>query len=82
MGKTVSNSQNEKLGKVENVIVNLPAGRIVAIIISSRGFAGAGNTLTAVAPAKLRYSAENHTLQLDISKAVLANAPHLKSNEL
>jgi sporulation protein YlmC with PRC-barrel domain len=82
MGKSVNNSQNEKLGKVENVIVDLQAGRIVAVIISSRGFAGAGNTLTAVSPAKLRYNAEDHSLQLDISKAVLANAPHFKFNEL
>ena len=82
MGNPVNNSQNEKLGTVENVIVDLPAGRIVAVIVSSHGFAGAGHTLTAVSPTKLRYNAEDHTLQLDISKAVLANAPHFKFNEL
>jgi sporulation protein YlmC with PRC-barrel domain len=82
MGKSVNNSQNEKLGAVENIVVDLSAGRIVAVIISSRGSAGVGNTLTAVSPTKLRYNAEDHTLQLDISKAVLANAPHFRFNEL
>jgi len=82
MGKPVNNSQNEQLGKVQDIIVDLPAGRIVAVIISSRGIADVANSLTAVSPSKLRYNAEDRTLQLDVSKAVLANAPHFKFNEL
>jgi sporulation protein YlmC with PRC-barrel domain len=82
MGKPVNNLQNEKLGQVENVIVDLPTGRIVAVIISSREFAGADNSLTAVSPTKLKYNAEDRTLQLNVSKAVLANSPHFALSEL
>jgi sporulation protein YlmC with PRC-barrel domain len=82
MGKPVNNLQNEKLGQVENVVVNLPAGRIVAVIISSTGSAAGDAKLTAVSPTKLRYNAEDRTLQLDISTAMLANAPHFKFNAL
>jgi hypothetical protein len=36
MGTAVNNLQNEKLGKVENLLVDLPSGRVVAIIVSLR----------------------------------------------
>ncbi len=81
MGKSVENLQDEELGKVENFIVDLSAGRIVAVIISSGGFIGVANELSAVSPTRLRYNAEYHTLQLDSSKEMLASSPHFKASE-
>jgi hypothetical protein len=77
----VNNLQNEKLGEVENFVVDLSAGRIVAVIISSGGFLDMGDELSAVPPTALRFNAEHDTLQLDVSKETLANAPHFKANE-
>jgi hypothetical protein len=81
MGTLVDNLQNEKLGKVENFIVDLSCGRIVAVIISSGGYMGMNGELSAVPPTALKYNTEHDTLQLDTSKDMLANAPHFKSNE-
>jgi sporulation protein YlmC with PRC-barrel domain len=81
MGKPVTNLQDVKLGKVENLMVDLSAGRIAAVIISSGGFIGMANKLSAVSPAELRYNAEHQTLQMDSSKEMLAGSPHFTANE-
>lgn len=81
MGKSVKNLQDENLGKVENFIVDLSAGRIVAVIISTGGFLGMDNELSAVPPTALRFNAEHDILQLDTSKDMLANSPHFKAGE-
>jgi len=81
MGTAVKNLQNEKLGKVENLLLDLPAGRIVAVVISSGGFLGLGDELSAVPPAALRFTADRDTLQLDASKQMLSQAPHFKANQ-
>jgi sporulation protein YlmC with PRC-barrel domain len=81
MGASVKNLQNEKLGNVENLMVDLPSGRIVAVIISSGGFLGMGDELSAVPPTALRFTTDRDTLQLDTSKEMLGNAPHFKANQ-
>ena len=81
MGTSVKNQLGENLGKVENFTVELSAGRIVAIIISSGGFLGMGDELSIVPPTALRFSADHDTLQLDASKESLASSPHFKANE-
>jgi hypothetical protein len=81
IGTPVTNLQDEKLGKVENLMVNLSAGRIVAVVISSGGFIGIGDELSAVPPAALRFNTERDTLQLDASKETLAASPHFKANQ-
>jgi len=81
MGTSVKNLQDQKLGDVENFIVDLPAARIVAVIISSGGFLGMGDELSAIPPTALRFNAEKDTLQLDASKEMLASSPHFKANQ-
>lgn len=76
LGKPVTNLKDEPLGKVENIMVDLSAGRIAAVIISSGGFLGMADKLSAVSPTELRYNAEHQTLQLDSSKELLASSPH------
>ena len=81
MGTSVNNLQAEKLGKVENLLVDLPSGRIVAIILASGGFLGMGEELSAVPPTALRFNTDRDTLQLDASKEMLSSAPHFKANQ-
>jgi sporulation protein YlmC with PRC-barrel domain len=81
MGASVNNLQDEKIGKVKNFIVDLPAGRIVAVIVSSGGYMGMDGELSAVPPTALKFNPEHNALQLDTSKEMLANSPHFKSNE-
>ena len=81
MGTPVNNLQDEKLGKVENLLVDLSSGRVVAIIVSSGGFLGMGDELSAIPPTALRFTADRATLQLDASKEMLSSAPHFKANQ-
>ena len=81
MGTSVKNLQNEQLGKVDNLLVDLPSGRIVAVIVSSGGFLGIGDELSAIPPTALRFTTDRDTLQLDASKEMLSNAPHFKANQ-
>ena len=81
MGMSVKNVQDEKLGKVENLMLDLPAGRVVAVIISSGGFLGMGDEMSAVPPTALKFNTERDVLQLDASKDMLSSAPHFKSSE-
>lgn len=81
MGTAVKNLQDEKLGKVENILVDMSSGRVVAVIISSGGFLGMGDELSAVPPTALRFTKDHDTLQLDASKEMLSSSPHFKANE-
>jgi sporulation protein YlmC with PRC-barrel domain len=81
IGTPVKNLQDEKLGKVENFVVDISSGRIVVVIISSGGFIGMGDELSAVPPTALQFNAEHDTLRLDASKEMLASSPHFKSTE-
>jgi hypothetical protein len=81
MGTSVKNLQDQELGKVENLMVDLSAGRIVAVIISTGGFLDMGDALSAVPPTALRFNPQHDTLQLDASKEMLASSPHFKANQ-
>jgi sporulation protein YlmC with PRC-barrel domain len=81
IGAPVKNLQDDRLGKVENLLVDLPSGRIVTVILSSGGFLGIGDELSAIPPTAFRFTTDRDTLQLDASKELLSNAPHFKSSE-
>lgn len=81
IGLPVRNLQDEKLGKVENLMVDLPAGRLVTAVLSTGGFLGLGDELNAVPPGALRYNSAHDGLVLDATKESLTKAPHFKSNE-
>src|ERR1041384_317206 len=68
IGMTVENYQNEKLGKVDDLAVDVESGRIVQVILSTGGFIGIGDTLTAVPPGAFQRDAARKTLQLDSTK--------------
>jgi sporulation protein YlmC with PRC-barrel domain len=81
MGTPVKNLQGQQLGKVENLMVDLSAGRIIAVIISTGGFPDLGDELSAVPPTALRFNPQHDTLQLDASKETLAGSPHFKAGQ-
>ena len=81
IGASVKNLQNEKLGKVNNLMLGLSANRIVAVIVSSGGFLGMGDELSVVPPGAFRFEANRDALLLDVSKETLSAAPHFKSSQ-
>jgi hyperosmotically inducible protein len=81
IGLAVRNPQEEKIGKVDNLMVDLEAGRIVEVVVSSGGFLGVGDALSAVPPSAFHYDAAQSVLHLDTTKEALSKAPHFKSSE-
>lgn len=81
IGTSVKNLQDEKLGDVDNILVDLSSGRIVAVIVSTGGFLGINDELSAIPASALRYTTDRDTLQLDASKEALSKAPHFKASQ-
>jgi len=81
IGMSVKNPQDESLGKVENLMVDIAAGRVVAVIVSTGGFLGLGDELSAVPPSAFHFNPERNILLLDATKDSLARSPHFKSAE-
>lgn len=78
-GLAVKNLQDEKIGSVDNLMVDLSSGRVVAVIVSSGGFLGMGDALSVIPPTALRHTAERDGLRLDTTKDALAKAPSFKT---
>ena len=78
LGLTAKNPQSEHLGKVENLVVDLSAGRVVEVIIASGGFLGIKDELSAVPPQAFRFDPGRNLLTLDTTREALKNAPHFK----
>ena len=81
IGMTVKNYQDEKLGKVEDLAVDVESGRIVQVILSTGGFIGIGDTLTAVPPGALHHDVAHKVLHLDADKEKLKSAPKFEMSK-
>ena len=81
LGLPVKNLQNEKIGLVKDLIVDLPTGRVIAVIVTSGKYLGIRDALSAIPPTALRFAAENDLLRLDTTKKALRNAPSFKAKE-
>lgn len=80
-GLSVQNRQDQKLGTVGNLLVDISSGRILAVVVSVGGFLGIGEELSAIPPTALRFTSDRSALQLDASKETLSAAPHFNANQ-
>jgi hyperosmotically inducible periplasmic protein len=81
IGAPVRNSMDERLGKVDNAIVDLNAGRVIVLVVSTGSYLGMGNEVSAIPPQAFRYDADQKALQLSTTREALRTAPHYKANE-
>ena len=81
IGMALRNQQGEKLGKVEDLVVDLKAGRVAAIFIRSDRYFGIGGRLHAVPVTQVRLNPAQDTLLLDVSKEAFAENPHYDISE-
>jgi sporulation protein YlmC with PRC-barrel domain len=80
-GDRVRNAAGENLGKVEEIMLDVPSGRIAYAVLSFGGVLGIGDKLFAVPWSALRLEPEKHEFILDVSRETLENAPGFdKSN--
>lgn len=77
IGREVKNKDEETLGSVRELAVDVESGRIVAVILSTGGFLGIERTETAVPPAALTHDSAKKYLILGTGNEKLKSAPPL-----
>lgn len=75
MGNRVRNAAGQNLGKIEEIMIDVNAGRIAYAVLSFGGFLGIGDKLFAVPWDSLALDASAQEFILDVDKEVLENAP-------
>lgn len=76
LGSRVRTEQGERIGRVEDILIDWQSGRISGVVVSSGGFLGLGDELSVVPPESLRRVAEREWT-LDLSREKLADLPRL-----
>jgi sporulation protein YlmC with PRC-barrel domain len=80
VGMKVKNVSNEDIAKVDNVIIDLPAGRVVYAILAPDRSLDLGDNLYAFPPNALTLGSDRKSLVSDMTKERLSNAPHFAKN--
>jgi len=75
IGMDVRNLQNEKLGEIKDLVLDLSSGKISYAVLSVGGFLGIGDKYVAVPPGAFQAGPEQNTLVLNADKAKIQNAP-------
>lgn len=75
IGMTVRNRQDESIGRVDDMLVDLNEGSIRQVLVSTGGFLGLGDVINPIPPAAFRVDSARNGLMLDADKNHLKNAP-------
>lgn len=74
-GDKVRNRDGEKLGQLEEIVIDIDSGRVAYAVLASGGFLGHGDKYFAVPWQLLTVDTENHEVVIDVAKETLENAP-------
>ncbi len=74
-GETVVNNQGETIGEIEEIMLDVRAGRIAYAVLSVGGFLGIGEKYFAIPWRAFTMDTDNHRFILDVDKQRLENAP-------
>lgn len=80
IGLEVRNNQDEKLGKIHDVVIDVTSSRVVGLVVSTGGVLGVGGNQATVPMASFRYDAERKVLLTDLNAATLKDAPAFASS--
>ena len=75
IGREVKDAAGEKLGKIEDFVLDLESGRIAYAVLSFGGFLHIGNKLFAIPPRALNFDAGGGDFVVNADKNILKNAP-------
>ena len=76
----VRNQSGEDLGKIEEIMLDVPSGRIAYAVLSFGGFLGIGDKLFAVPWQALQLNEDDKCFILNVSKDRLEDAPGFDKN--
>ncbi len=74
-GDRVVNSMGEDIGKIDEIMIDTPTGRVAYAVLSFGGFLGMGDKLFAIPWSLLSLDEDNKVFRLDIDKERLKKAP-------
>ena len=74
-GDRVRNSAGDDLGKIEEIMLDVPSGRVAYAVLSFGGFLGMGNKLFALPWEAITLDEHEHEFILNVDKQTLENAP-------
>jgi sporulation protein YlmC with PRC-barrel domain len=74
-GDSVRNAAGEDLGKVDEIMIDIPTGRVADAVVSFGGFMRMGNKLFAIPWSVLKLDEDEKKFVLDVDKQTLENAP-------
>jgi len=80
IGDRVMNAQDENLGKIEAIMLDVESGRIAYAVLSFGGFLGMGTKLFALPWSALTLDTDEKQFILDFPKDKLENAPGFDKN--
>jgi sporulation protein YlmC with PRC-barrel domain len=74
-GNDVYNAENEDLGDIKEIMLDVASGKVAYAVLSFGGVFGVGEKLFAVPWKALKLDTENKRFILNVSKDRLSNAP-------
>ncbi|NMG68002.1 PRC-barrel domain containing protein [Azoarcus indigens] len=74
-GDAVVNADGEDLGKIKEIMIDVPSGRVAYAVLSSGGFLGLGDKLYAIPWMALTLDIGRKCFVLDVDAERLKNAP-------
>ena len=75
IGSRVVNGQNEDLGKIEDLVLDVGAGRIAYAVLSFGGFLGMGEKYFAIPWNAFHFNLKENRAVLNVDKKKLESAP-------
>jgi sporulation protein YlmC with PRC-barrel domain len=69
------NPEGEKLGHLEEIVIDLDTGRVSYAVLAAGGFLGLGEKYFAVPWGMLSVDTDEHEVVIDVSKETLEKAP-------
>ena len=75
IGNDVYNLQDEDLGDIKEIMLDMESGEVSYAVLSCGGFLGIGDKLFAVPWSTLKLDTENKRFILDVDKEKLESAP-------
>jgi sporulation protein YlmC with PRC-barrel domain len=76
----VVNARGEDIGKIDEIMIDVPTGRVAYAVLSFGGFLGMGDKLFAIPWSRLTLDEENKVFLLDVDRATLERAPGFDKN--
>lgn len=81
IGSEVKNAAGERLGKLEDFVLDLDTGRVAYAVLSFGGFLHIGSKLFALPPRALTFDVDGGEFVVNVDKNVLKNAPGFDKND-